>query len=83
MDDALSVRELPSGDLEVGVHIADVSHFVREVPKHRSKSRAIQDQYPYQYHLPSTTVQQKCMFCPWIDMFSHLEACMHAVDLHF
>eukprot|EP00897_Mesotaenium_endlicherianum_P004923 jgi/Mesen1/4459/ME000227S03481 len=29
VDDALSVRRLPDGLLEVGVHIADVSHFVR------------------------------------------------------
>lgn len=28
-DDALSVRTLPNGNYEVGVHIADVSHFVR------------------------------------------------------
>ncbi len=28
-DDALSVQTLPNGDIEVGVHIADVSHFVR------------------------------------------------------
>ena len=28
-DDALSVRKLSSGNYEVGVHIADVSHFVR------------------------------------------------------
>lgn len=28
-DDALSVRELPNGNYEIGVHIADVSHFVR------------------------------------------------------
>ncbi|HET8573997.1 MAG TPA: ribonuclease R [Edaphocola sp.] len=28
-DDALSVRPLENGDIEVGVHIADVSHFVR------------------------------------------------------
>ena len=28
-DDALSVRELPHGRLEVGIHIADVSHYVR------------------------------------------------------
>ena len=28
-DDALSVRELPNGNYEIGVHIADVSFFVR------------------------------------------------------
>src|SRR5690606_59872 len=28
-DDALSVRSLDNGNIEVGVHIADVSHFVR------------------------------------------------------
>ncbi|KND51695.1 MAG: ribonuclease R [Parcubacteria bacterium C7867-001] len=27
-DDALSVKELPDGNFEIGVHIADVSHFV-------------------------------------------------------
>uniref|UniRef100_H9G8N8 DIS3-like exonuclease 1 n=1 Tax=Anolis carolinensis TaxID=28377 RepID=H9G8N8_ANOCA len=28
VDDALSIRELPNRDLELGVHIADVTHFV-------------------------------------------------------
>lgn len=28
-DDALSVRELPNGNYEVGVHIADVTHYVQ------------------------------------------------------
>lgn len=28
-DDALSVQKLPNGQIEVGIHIADVSHFVR------------------------------------------------------
>ncbi|XP_066557335.1 DIS3-like exonuclease 1 [Amia ocellicauda] len=28
VDDTLSVRELPGGNLELGVHIADVTHFV-------------------------------------------------------
>jgi RNB domain len=31
VDDALSVRDLGGGRIEVGVHIADVSHFVRQV----------------------------------------------------
>lgn len=30
LDDALSCHELPDGNMEVGVHIADVSYFVRE-----------------------------------------------------
>ncbi|CAJ0921427.1 unnamed protein product [Ranitomeya imitator] len=29
IDDALHCRELENGNLEVGVHIADVSHFIR------------------------------------------------------
>lgn len=29
LDDALSVRKLPNGRWEVGIHIADVSHYVR------------------------------------------------------
>jgi ribonuclease R len=29
-DDALSVQTLPNGNIEIGVHIADVSHYVRE-----------------------------------------------------
>ena len=29
IDDALHARELPNGNYEVGVHIADVSHFIR------------------------------------------------------
>lgn len=29
-DDALSMRKLPNGNIEVGVHIADVTHYVRQ-----------------------------------------------------
>tara|TARA_Y100000589_G_scaffold155323_1_gene147953 strand:+ start:93556 stop:95727 length:2172 start_codon:yes stop_codon:yes gene_type:complete len=29
-DDALSVRTLPNGNIEIGIHIADVSHYVKE-----------------------------------------------------
>eukprot|EP01133_Synstelium_polycarpum_P012635 gene12635-14841_t len=30
IDDALHIKQLPNGEFEAGVHIADVSHFVRE-----------------------------------------------------
>ena len=29
-DDALSIQELPDGEYEIGIHIADVTHFVRD-----------------------------------------------------
>ncbi len=29
-DDALSIRRLPNGHIEVGIHIADVTHYVKE-----------------------------------------------------
>ena len=31
LDDALSVESLPEGNFRVGVHIADVAHFVRYI----------------------------------------------------
>ena len=39
-DDALSVRDLDSGHLEVGVHIADVTHYVR--PGSRIEEEALE-----------------------------------------
>lgn len=29
LDDALSIQQLPGGNFRVGVHIADVAHFIR------------------------------------------------------
>lgn len=43
-DDAISIKKLPSGDYEIGIHIADVSHFVTpksaldDEAKHRGTS---------------------------------------------
>ena len=28
-DDAISIKELPNGNVQIGIHIADVSHYVR------------------------------------------------------
>ena len=41
-DDALSVKELKGGNLEVGIHIADVSHFVKKgsILDHEAEKRA-------------------------------------------
>lgn len=39
-DDALSVRTLPNGNYEIGVHIADVSHFVRPGTQIDKEARA-------------------------------------------
>lgn len=33
VDDALTARQLPTGQIEVGVHIADVSYFVKKVKR--------------------------------------------------
>jgi len=30
IDDTMSCRQLPNGNYEVGVHIADVTHFVKQ-----------------------------------------------------
>lgn len=38
-DDALSVKTLPNGNYEIGVHIADVSHFVRPGTQIDSEAR--------------------------------------------
>ncbi len=41
-DDAISLRELPQGHVEVGVHIADVSHYVKPGSEldHEARKRA-------------------------------------------
>ena len=53
IDDALHVRELPNGNIELGVHIADVTNFL--LP-----STAMDDEASIRYHFISvqfSTVQ--------------------------
>ena len=38
-DDALSIQELPNGNYEIGIHIADVTHFVRPGTKLDNEAR--------------------------------------------
>lgn len=38
-DDAISFRELPNSKFEIGIHIADVSHYVRENTKLNDEAR--------------------------------------------
>lgn len=70
-DDALSVRTLPNGDTEVGIHIADVSFFVRPgsaidtEARHRATSVYLVDRtIPMLPHVLSTNF---CSLNPEVD----------------
>ena len=71
LDDALHVRQLDDGNVEVGVHIADVSHFVkpntaldREARKRATTVYLVQRAYPM---LPPVLSESLCSLTPGED----------------
>ena len=73
-DDALSYKELPDGSVEVGVHIADVSHFVTpdSVLDHEAYKRAtsiylVDRTIPM---LPPQLSEDLCSLKPNVDRFA-------------
>eukprot|EP01138_Halocafeteria_seosinensis_P002363 gb/GECG01002420.1/.p1 GENE.gb/GECG01002420.1/~~gb/GECG01002420.1/.p1 ORF type:complete len:1600 (+),score=170.13 gb/GECG01002420.1/:1-4800(+) len=74
IDDALSFRELSNGNLEVGVHIADVSHFVRRSTSldQEACSRGTTLYFPDRRFnmLPELLSEDICSLHPDVDRFS-------------
>ena len=71
LDDAVSVKVLPNGNLSVGVHIADVSHFVlpNTALDHEAQQRAtttymVQQAYPM---LPNVLCEHLCSLNPGVE----------------
>eukprot|EP00897_Mesotaenium_endlicherianum_P001015 jgi/Mesen1/10914/ME000095S10256 len=71
LDDALSVESLPGGNVRVGVHIADVSHFVRagtaldaEARRRSTSVYLIQRVLPM---LPALLCERLCSLNPGVD----------------
>eukprot|EP00116_Pleurobrachia_bachei_P002052 sb/3462314/ len=74
LDDACSVEKLPNGNYEIGVHIADVSHFVLpgtrvdEIARERTTSiYMVQKVIPM---LPRKLCENLCSLVPGVDRFS-------------
>eukprot|EP00741_Cyanophora_paradoxa_P007012 tig00001067_g6784.t1 len=71
LDDALHCRALPDGSFEVGVHIADVSHFVlpgtaldREAQHRATTTYLVQKAVPM---LPGVLCEELCSLNPGVD----------------
>ncbi|KAJ2158320.1 hypothetical protein GGF46_003847 [Coemansia sp. RSA 552] len=71
LDDAVSCRPLPNGNMLVGVHIADVSYFVRpntaldaEAQRRATTTYMVQRAYPM---LPSVLCEDLCSLNPGVD----------------
>ncbi len=71
LDDALHITELPNGNVEIGVHIADVSYFVKpdtqldKSARHRATSiYLVQKVIPM---LPRVLCENLCSLNPGVD----------------
>lgn len=71
LDDAVSVKKLDNGNYEIGVHIADVSHFVklnsaldRDARKRCTTVYLVQRAYPM---LPATLSESLCSLVPGVE----------------
>jgi hypothetical protein len=68
VDDALSAQRLPDGRLQLGVHIADVSAFVRQASLRQLYSclpvqqapQGLPDALSFQWHLPEVATIDTC-----------------------
>ncbi len=65
IDDALHIRELPGGNLELGVHIADVTHFLHPgtAMDAEAASRCISDPLTEEQKKVSCREGFHCAFC--------------------
>ncbi|CAB4386260.1 RNB-domain-containing protein [Rhizophagus irregularis] len=71
LDDAVSCTRLPDGNYEIGVHIADVSHFVkpntaldRDARKRATTVYLVQKSVPM---LPPLLCEELCSLCPGVE----------------
>uniref|UniRef100_A0A1D1YDW5 DIS3-like exonuclease 2 n=1 Tax=Anthurium amnicola TaxID=1678845 RepID=A0A1D1YDW5_9ARAE len=71
LDDAVSCTRLPDGNYEIGVHIADVSYFVkpntaldRDARKRATTVYLVQKSVPM---LPLLLCEELCSLCPGVD----------------
>jgi protein SSD1 len=71
LDDAVSCTRLPDGNYEIGVHIADVSHFVkpntaldRDARKRATTVYLVQKSAPM---LPPLLCEELCSLCPGVE----------------
>jgi DIS3-like exonuclease 2 len=74
LDDALSCEELPNGNLEIGVHISDVSYFLKEdsaldlIVKEKATTIYLVDQV---YHMLPVPLCLLCSLLPGSDKMAY------------
>ena len=74
LDDALSCEELPNGNIEIGVHISDVSFFLKEnseldeIVKGKATTIYLVDQV---YHMLPVSLCMRCSLLPGTDKIAY------------